>query len=171
MSARSIYILEPASVWNHDVPSSFKLTPVAAAAIEQACICVAVQRAARVIGREFDAAFRAVGLSNWQFTLLTVLACADGPTMRELADELALDKSTLTANSKLLERRGLITIEPDPDDRRARRVHLTEVGRARLDETVPLWEHMQAECLARLGEANAGSLRRALAKLADRDQV
>lgn len=157
------------SVWNLDVSSPFKLTPVAAVAIEQACICVAVQRAARVIGREFDAAFRSVGLSNWQFTLLTVLACADGPTMRELADELALDKSTLTANTKLLERRGLIITEPDPDDRRARRVRLTDVGRARLDETVPLWQQAQADCLDRLGEAEAGSLRQALATLSNRD--
>ncbi|WP_246776060.1 MarR family winged helix-turn-helix transcriptional regulator [Methylobacterium aquaticum] len=94
----------------------YRMTPDTAAAIERACICVAVQRAARVIGREFDAVFRSVGLSNWQFTLLTVLALGDPPTMRELAEELALDKSTLTANVKLLEKRGLIATESDTHD-------------------------------------------------------
>lgn len=142
-----------------------RMTPHTAAAIEQVCICVAVQRAARVIGREFDTVFRTVGLSNWQFTLLTALAMGDPPTMRNLAEELALDKSTLTANVKLLEKRGLIATKSDSHDRRARRVHLTEAGRAVLDETIPLWEQVQAECLRRLGPAEAGSLRRSLATL------
>lgn len=149
------------------MPSSFKLTPTAAAAIERACICVAVQRAARVVGREFDSAFRSVGLSNWQFTLLTTLACADGPTMSDLAGELALDKSTITANLKPLERRGLVTIGVDPRDRRARRVRLTEMGRALLDQTVPLWEGAQLACLSRLGEEVAVPLRQALASLSE----
>ncbi|MFF8803404.1 MULTISPECIES: MarR family winged helix-turn-helix transcriptional regulator [unclassified Methylobacterium] len=145
-----------------------RMTPDTAAAIEQACICVAVQRAARVIGREFDSVFRAVGLSNWQFTLLTTLALGNPPTMRELADELALDKSTLTANVKLLEKRGLITIEPDSQDRRARRVRLTGPGRSLLDDTIPLWEQAQAACLARLDIAEAASLRQTLATLSSR---
>ncbi|GJE04702.1 Transcriptional regulator SlyA [Methylobacterium isbiliense] len=158
----------PLPVWNHDVSMPYRMTPDTAAAIERACICVAVQRAARVIGREFDAVFRSVGLSNWQFTLLTVLALGDPPTMRELAEELALDKSTLTANVKLLEKRGLIATESDTHDRRARRVRLTESGRALLDATIPLWEKAQANCVGRVGIAQAGSLRRTLATLSSR---
>ena len=59
--------------------------------------------------------------------------------MGEIAQLLALDRTTLTANLKPLERRGLIRIREDKDDRRGRRLVLTAKGRQLLKRAVPLW--------------------------------
>src|SRR3954467_4905415 len=65
------------------------LTPALAATIEEACLCLSTQRAARTIGRRYDAALRPTGLSNWQFGLLMMLVRDEAPTIGELAQDLA----------------------------------------------------------------------------------
>ena len=69
--------------------------------------------------------------------------------MGDVASLLAIDRTTLTANLKPLERRGLVTVSPDPDDRRSRRLALTEKGHALLAEAYPLWcaAHREVEGL------------------------
>jgi DNA-binding MarR family transcriptional regulator len=53
----------------------------------------------------------------------------DGLRMGELARRARLAKQTITTMVTLLERDGLVRREPDPDDGRASRIHLTERGR------------------------------------------
>lgn len=142
------------------------LTPDVAAAIEAACLCLGVQRAARAVGRRFDAALRPVGLSNWQFGLLTMLDRDEAPTIGMLADALAMDRTTVTANLKPLERRGLLAIGVGTEDRRVRRPVLTEAGRALLREAIPLWEEAQAACEERLRRSDLAAFRAAMAALA-----
>src|SRR5580693_3576879 len=96
------------------------------------CLCLHVQRAARALGRRFDDALRPIGLTQGQFSLLTSLSRAEPPTIGAVATLLALDRTTLTANLKPLERRGLVKVVVDPDDRRSRRLILTAAGRASL---------------------------------------
>src|ERR1700678_155382 len=84
------------------------------------CLCLHVQRAARALARRFDEAFRPVGLTQGQFSLLTSLNRPEPPTMGAVADLLALDRTTLTANLKPLERRGLVRVAVDAHDRRSR---------------------------------------------------
>jgi DNA-binding MarR family transcriptional regulator len=141
------------------------LTPTIAADVEQACFCFAAQKAARAIGRRYDAALRPTGLSNWQFTLLLMLVRDAAPTIGALAQHLATDRTTVTANLKPLERRGLLAIEPDADDRRIRRIALTQAGRALLAEAYPLWEAAQAACAARLGPIDRDGFRAAVRAL------
>ncbi|MGY2050244.1 MarR family winged helix-turn-helix transcriptional regulator [Methylobacterium sp. JK268] len=143
------------------------LTPALAKAIGETCIGTSVQRAARSLGRLYDAAFRPLGLSGWQFSLLMNLARPTPPTVSDLAEFLALDASTVTTNVKLLERRGLLAVEVDAADRRARRIRLTEAGRALLEEALPRWEEAQAASLARLREIDPGLVRGALSGLSD----
>lgn len=128
------------------------LTPDTARAIDRTCLCLNVQRAARAIGRQYDAALRPVGLSNWQFTLLMMLTRKEPPTISTLAHDLAMDRTTVTANLKPLERRGLLAIEVDARGRRVRRAVLTGTGRALLNDALPLWQAAQAACSERLGE-------------------
>ena len=54
---------------------------------------------------------------------------------------LAMDRTTLTANLKPLERRGLVTVSVDDADRRSRRLRLTPAGRALLVAALPVWEN------------------------------
>src|SRR5579871_3043775 len=86
--------------------------------VRDACLCLHVQRAARALARRFDEALRPVGLTNGQFSLLMSLNRPEPPGMGPVASLLAMDRTTLTAALKPLERRGLVRITTDPKDRR-----------------------------------------------------
>lgn len=132
--------------------------------IRDACLCLASQRAARALSRMFDEALKPVGLTSGQFSLLTSLNRPEPPSIGSVASLLAMDRTTLTANLKPLERRGLLRVEPDPKDRRGRRISLTPEGLAVLDRATPIWERTHVLVEAKLGDADA--LRAGLAALA-----
>jgi DNA-binding MarR family transcriptional regulator len=117
--------------------------------VRDRCLCLHVQRAARALGRRFDAALRPAGLTQGQFSLLTSLNRAEPPTIGSVANLLVLDRTTLTANLKPLERRGLVKVAVDPHDKRSRRLILTAAGRASLAAAAPIWkrEHARVERL------------------------
>ncbi len=113
--------------------------------VRDGCLCLHLQRAARVVARRYDEALRPVGITNGQFSLLISLNRPEPATMGAVATLLAMDRTTLTANLKPLERRRLLRITIDPDDRRGRRLELTAAGRDLLLRAVPLWERTHAE--------------------------
>src|ERR1700704_4434016 len=77
-------------------------------------------------------------LSYVQFQLLARLADADGQlTMTQLADGVVYSRSGLTYQAGLLEKAGLITRAPSPDDERATLVTITDNGRALVDHVLP----------------------------------
>lgn len=108
--------------------------------VRDRCLCLAVQRAARALSRRFDDALRPAGLTNGQFSLLMSLNRPEPPLMREVAGLLAMDRTTLTAALKPLERRGLVTISVNKEDRRGRRIALTAAGKKSLARALPFWE-------------------------------
>ena len=77
--------------------------------------------------------------------------------MAAVASLLAMDRTTLTAALKPLERRGLLEITADPDDRRARVMTLTSKGRRLLARAVPIWKrtHRAIEDLLNARELDA----------------
>ncbi len=107
--------------------------------VRDRCLCLHLQRAARAIGRQFDEALKPVGLTNGQFSILMSLNRPLPPKLGDLARFLAMDRTTLTANLKPLERRGLVCVTPDETDRRSRRLSLTDAGRDTLVRAVPIW--------------------------------
>ena len=136
--------------------------------IRDHCLCLHSQRAARALARRFDAAFRPLALTSGQFSLLMSLNRPAPPTMGAVATLLAMDRTTLTAALKPLERRGLVTIEPDREDRRTRRLVLTDAGQALLVRAVNLWQSTHDDLDAHLGEGLAAGLH-ALSRLGARD--
>jgi len=108
------------------------------------CLCLHLQRAARAVARKFDEALRPFGLTNGQFSLLMSLNRPQPPLMRDVADLLAMDRTTLTAMLKPLARRGLLEIAPDEKDRRGRRLILKPEGRALLSRAMPAWTDTHA---------------------------
>ncbi|GGE27897.1 DNA-binding transcriptional regulator, MarR family [Gemmobacter megaterium] len=120
--------------------------------VRDRCLCLAAQRAARSLARRFDTALRPVGLTNGQFSLLMALNRPDPPRISDLAPFLAMDRTTLTAALKVLERQGLAATTPDPTDRRNRRVSLTDQGHARLIAALPLWRAAHDRLDAALAE-------------------
>jgi DNA-binding MarR family transcriptional regulator len=113
--------------------------------VRDTCLCLHVQRAARAVARRFDDALRPLGLTNGQFSLLMSLNRPKPPGIGSVAALLAMDRTTLTANLKPLERRGLVTVSVDEKDRRNRLMTLTPAGRALLASAVPVWERTHVE--------------------------
>jgi len=132
--------------------------------VRDTCLCLHAQRAARVLARRFDDALRPAGLTNGQFSMLMSMNRPGPVRMRDVAALLGMDRTTLTAALKTLEKRGLVTTEPDPDDRRGRLLLLTEAGRERLAEALPIWVETHREVEAPLDEP--GLLRSQLNALA-----
>src|SRR6201998_131531 len=106
---------------SRDMPVPFETT----LRVRDCCLCLHVQRAARVLARRFDEARRPIGLTQGQFSLLMSLNRPDPPGIASVATLLAMDRTTLTAALKPLERRGLVTVEVDPQDRGGRLVCLS----------------------------------------------
>ena len=105
------------------------------------CLCLHVQRAARALARRFDEALRPFGVTNGQFSLMMSLNRPSPPSIGAVASLLAMDRTTLTAALKPLERRGLVQVMIDPKDRRSRLLALTPAGQDLLASVVPTWEH------------------------------
>jgi DNA-binding MarR family transcriptional regulator len=129
------------------------------------CLCLHAQRAARALARRFDQALRPLGLTNGQFSLMMSLNRPEPASMGSVASLLAMDRTTLTAALKPLERRGLVTTVENPDDKRTRLLALTRDGQALLSRAVPIWQQTHAAVDRMLAQHDAGEVRSALRAL------
>ena len=127
--------------------------------VRDTCLCLHLQRAARAVARRFDAALRPLSLTNGQFSLLMSLNRANPASIGSVSALLAMDRTTLTANLKPLERRGLVQVSIDDADKRTRRLKLTAAGRALLVAAVPVWSQTHAVVENLLPRANSEELR------------
>ena len=134
--------------------------------VRDTCLCLHLQRSARVVARRFDEALRPLDLTNGQFSLLMSLNRPEPPPLGQVAALLAMDRTTLTASLKPLERRSLVRVEVDPDDRRSRRLVLTPAGRKLLVKAVPIWRDTHAELDRLVGAGDMDRLRGDLRALA-----
>jgi DNA-binding MarR family transcriptional regulator len=134
--------------------------------VRDTCLCLHLQRAARAVARHFDELMRPAGLTSGQFSILMSLNRPEPPTIRSVAELLAMDRTTLTANLKPLERRRLVRVRVDAADRRTRRLVLTAAGRRHLIAALPAWENGHAMIEPVLAGANANRLRADLRSLA-----
>lgn len=123
------------------------------------CLCFASRRAARSITRAFDRELRQHGIRATQFTLLAVLELKGEQLIGDLAEFLAVERTTLTRNLSVAEEQGLVRIRPG-EDARARIVTITPKGRATLRKAFPTWRKVQAALTEELGQQAADSLRR-----------
>jgi DNA-binding MarR family transcriptional regulator len=129
------------------------------------CLCLHVQRAARALARRFDDVLRPIGVTQGQFSLLISLNRTEPPTIGAVANLLTLDRTTLTANLKPLERRGLVKVVVDADDKRSRRLVLTPLGRELLAAAAPVWKRAHAKAERLLKNASPDIVRAGLREL------
>lgn len=134
--------------------------------VKDCCLCLHVQRAARALARRFDEELKPFGLTNGQFSLLMSLNRPEPPPMGPVAALLAMDRTTLTAALKPLDRRGLLTVTPDLADRRSRVLKLTQKGHELLIAAMPTWERVHGEIESRLPGNRPDELRKNLRALA-----
>jgi hypothetical protein len=114
--------------------------------VRDTCLCLHVQRAARVLARRFDRALEPVGLTNGQFSLLMSLNRPDR------ADMPGIPLATVGS-----------VVKADVEDRRTKVMKLTAEGKRVLAAAVPIWEREHGLLDAELGFADG--LRKGLRKL------
>jgi DNA-binding MarR family transcriptional regulator len=129
------------------------------------CFGLNLKRAARTVGRRYDEVLRPVDLNNGQFATLAVIAAFQPVSMQILAGHLSMDRTTLTAALKPLERRTLVSVRPDAVDRRGRIINLTDAGMKLLRKAIPLWKQVQSRVTREMGTAGLPVFRAQLAQL------
>lgn len=134
-------------------------------AVRDLCLCLHVQRAARAVARHYDEALKPAGLTNGQFSVMMALNREEPPTLGSVASLLAMDRTSLTAMLKPLQRRKLVRIAVNKADKRRRLLALTPAGRASLAEALPLWTAAQAVCERLLSQSGPERLRSGLRAL------
>lgn len=130
------------------------------------CSNAALRKATRNIGQLYDEVLAPSGLRTTQHSLLVTVRALGTPTMGQLAETLVMDLSGLGHTLKPLARDGYLRLVPDETDRRVRRVVLTELGVAKLEQTIPLWQDAQRRFEAAFGRERTEALRDILAALA-----
>lgn len=132
-----------------------------------ACLCLNTQRAARAVARRYDAALRPVGITSGQFAILAGLDQQDPVSIGALADQLGLERTTLTRNVVPLERAGLVRSAAEDGDRRVRRLELAPLGRQKVATAMPYWREAQDATSASLAPMDWSTIQPVLARLGD----
>ena len=131
-----------------------------------ACSCFASRRAARTITQHYERHLKPSGLRVSQFTLLSMLAMGGPQPLSHLADQMALERTTLTRNLRLLLARGLVS-ESTTGDRRVRLLAITKRGTAAAIAALPRWREAQGSIERSLGTGAVRALAAASEATAD----
>lgn len=118
--------------------------------INAECACFGLRKVTRAVTQFYDRHLEPADIRATQFTLLIALSSASGKTLTELAEDLVMDRTTLTRNLKPLEKAGYITIVRLAD-RRSKGYTLTDRGRQAIDKGIPLWRKAQQQIVGQLG--------------------
>ena len=115
------------------------------------CVCGSLRKATRAVTQLYDGMLRPTGLRVTQFGILGTTMAMEPVTVTRLAGATVTDRTTLTRNLKLLEKQGLIRVNSG-NDRRERKVTLTDRGREAVIKAYPLWHKAQSDVVKLLGE-------------------
>jgi DNA-binding MarR family transcriptional regulator len=124
----------------------------------QACAVTNFRQVSRSATARFDDQLRPAGLRATQLNLLMAIETTAATTVTGLAEILAMNRTTMTRNLKLLRDRGLVE---------KRRIELPEKGQRAAAAALPLWEKAQAEILGGLGQKRWAALLGELAAVKD----
>ncbi|KRF17342.1 MarR family transcriptional regulator [Nocardioides sp. Soil797] len=130
-----------------------------------------LQAVARSMRRRYGAAMAAWDIAPGQARALRVVRELDGPRLSVIAERLRMAPRSATEVVDALESRGLVARTPDPADRRATCVSVTDEGLqlcARLDEARSV---AATEFLAGLSSRDRKELDRLLHLLVDLDRA
>ncbi len=99
----------------------------------------------------YDSIMAPSGVKATQFTMLGAVSLMGPASVTQLAERLALDRTTLTRNLKVLADQGMVSISAG-NDRRERVVKVTVEGQAAIDRATPVWQKAQAIIVEKFGE-------------------
>lgn len=108
----------------------------------------AVARVTRRWRKMLDERLKDLGVTQARWSTMVYLdKGGEGLTQRELANLMAIENPTLVRLLDSLEQQGLIERRPCPNDRRARRLHLTSDGRTFMDDLSERAEKLREQML------------------------
>ncbi|HEU4698777.1 MAG TPA: MarR family transcriptional regulator [Gemmatimonadales bacterium] len=136
------------------------------AALEQSFIAT-LGPLRRQLRRVFDRELAALGVSTAQSWPILLIGQRDGMRQRELAERLEIEGPTLVRVLDQLEALGLVERRPDPDDQRAKTLHLTRAGTALSRRLQPAFESARARLLADVSGAELETCLRVCTKVFD----
>lgn len=129
------------------------------------CFNLRLRRVARAVTRHYDSALAPTGLTSGQFSVLTAFSQDPVPTLAEASERLGMDRTTLLAALKPLQRQHILEITVDPSDRRKRHLALTAEGHVTYQRALGLWQKAQSEIERRLPEDLQKPLDESLSRL------
>ena len=116
-----------------------------------ACVCLNLRKASRIITQMYDDALKPSGLRSTQLPVLATLVSAGPMTVNSVAEELLMDRTSLSRLLRPLVTRGLIKMTPG-QDRRTRELSITDRGREAVAAAIPMWDGVQDRVVERLGQ-------------------
>jgi len=131
------------------------------------CYAFTARHASRHLSQFYERMIVGSGIHAQQFTILAIINSKEPLTISELAEEMAMDRTTLTRSLSPLERDGYILVSSEKTDRRSKIITLTTYGNKQLDMAVKMWRKAQAEFESRFGVERAANLREELRAAAD----
>jgi DNA-binding MarR family transcriptional regulator len=123
------------------------------------CNCFASRKAARLITRLYEDRLATVGLTSTQLSILIYVDEIESASMKDLVEVLVMERTSVVRALQPLERDGLLAIGPHEEDARRNVVRLTDAGRRKLVEAMPVWQAAQEEFERRFGAELASQLR------------
>lgn len=131
------------------------------------CNGAALRAASRRVSQTYDDALAPSGLLTTQYSVLSHIDKRGSCSLKQLAEDLAMDRSTLGHNLRPLERDGFVVLGQDANDRRTRMISLSPAGKKKLAECRPLWRLGHERFEKMFGAERAAALRDVLAEIAD----
>ena len=131
----------------------------------EGCACGNLRKTTRAITQYYDRCLLPTGLRSTQYSLLLHISLFDSPSVSELGEKLLLDQTTVTRNIAILKKQGYVVLAKDENDARRKSISLTEKGRQKLTEAVPVCKLAQDKIEQGLGECRYQELLRLLSKI------
>jgi DNA-binding MarR family transcriptional regulator len=130
-----------------------------AAEVAGACLGMRTARLHRVIARGYEQALQTVGLTQPQMEVLTTLISAAAPVRpAALAGRLMLERSTVSRNLALMQKRGWVAVAETSATGRAMSVTITDAGLAAFTGAITARRRAQADAARMLGPGAASTL-------------
>lgn len=129
------------------------------------CMCYNLRKTSRAITQFYDKMLEPSGLAITQFSLLVGLSIAQYPTITKMANEMIVDRTTLTRNLNVLQNRGLVKIKGSSNDKGKKDIVITTKGKELLAKAFPLWEKAQRTVIQKFGNNDYNDMLSELSKI------
>jgi len=122
------------------------------------CVGARLRTLNRVVTRIYDDQLRSSGIRFSQMNILMLIVGRGPMTPAEIGAVLALEKSTLSRNLRLLEDQGWVVRRPDSSGGGVK-LRATVSGRKKIVEAEPFWKTGQQAALDLLGDSQYAAIR------------